>query len=126
MTEPHRPAARGAAFWICYAVVVIGAGVSLAYSVSAIAGQGIDDPDALYAGARSVAIVVIALVAPLFRSDDALLAVAAVLTIVQGIDAFVGALQGDLVRTVVPLVLCLVTIVSATFLARSDRVRGRG
>ena len=126
MSESTRAAARGAAFWICYAVTVISAGVSLAFSVVAVVFGGLEATDALYATSRSIALVVLALVAPLFRSDDALLALAAAMTIVQGIDTFVGAVQGDVAKTVVPAALCLVTIVAATFLARSDRVRGRG
>ncbi|MFC5788496.1 hypothetical protein EDM22_03415 [Agromyces tardus] len=125
MSESTRTAARGAAFWICYAVTVISAGVSVTFSVLAVVDGGLEATDALYAASRSTALVVLALVAPLFRSDDALLAIAAAMTIVQGIDTFVGAVQGDVAKTVGPAVLCLVTIVAATFLARSDRVRGR-
>ena len=126
MDESTRTAARGAAFWICYAVVVISAGASVTFALIAVIDGGLDATDALYAAARSFALVVLALVAPLFRSDDALLAIAAAMTIVQGIDAFIGATQGDVAKTIGPAVLCLATIVAATFLARSDRVRGRG
>ncbi|WP_395245395.1 hypothetical protein ACGGZK_06190 [Agromyces sp. MMS24-K17] len=128
MTVTTKPvAARGAAFWICYSLTLVSAIVSVWYSVAdVIAVGGFEEAGPWYAASRSVAIVVVALIAPLFRSDDALLAIAVVLTVVQGIDAFIGATQGDVVRTVVPAVLCLVTIVGATFLARSDRVRGRG
>jgi hypothetical protein len=126
MSESTRTAARGAAFWICYAVTVISAGVSVTFAVLAVIDGGLEATNALYAASRSIALVVLVLVAPLFRSDDALLALAAAMTVVQGIDTFVGAVQGDVAKTVGPAVLCLVTIVAATFLARSDRVRGRG
>jgi hypothetical protein len=125
MSDATRTPARGAAFWICYAVVLVSAGVSVTYSIIAVVDGGIEDVDALYAASRSIALVVIALVAPLFRADDALLAIAAIMTIVQGIDAYVGVVQGDAVKTFGPAVLCLVTIVTASVLARSDRVRGR-
>ena len=124
MSETTRTAARGAAYWICYAVVIFSAGVSVTYSVLAVIDGGLEDIDALYAASRSVALVVVALVSPMFRSSAALLVIAAAMTIVQGIDAFIGALQGDVLKTVGPAVLCLVTIVAATFLARSDRDRG--
>ncbi|WP_394553278.1 hypothetical protein ACDF64_02750 [Agromyces sp. MMS24-JH15] len=127
MTETKAVAARGAAFWICYALVLIGAIVSVWYTIAdVVAVGGFEQAGPWYAASRSVAIVVVAMIAPLFRSDDALLAVAVVLTIVQGIDAFVSATQGDTVRTIASAAFCLVTIIGATFLARSDRVRGRG
>ncbi|GAA1526262.1 hypothetical protein GCM10009761_30300 [Agromyces terreus] len=116
---------RGAAFWICYAVTVISAVVSIAFAIAAVVDGGVaaDNADALYAASRSTALVVLVLVAPLFRSDAALLALAVAMTIVQGIDAFVGAVQGDLGKALGPAVLCLATIIAATFLARSDRIR---
>ncbi|KRC61135.1 hypothetical protein ASE14_09385 [Agromyces sp. Root81] len=122
MSETTRTAARGAAFWICYAVTVISAGVSATYSVLAVIDGGLES-DALYATSRSVALVVMALVSPMFRSDAGLLIIAVAMTIVQGVDSFIGALQGDVGKTIVPAVLCIVTIVAATFLARSDRMR---
>ncbi|MRG59383.1 hypothetical protein GE115_05780 [Agromyces sp. CFH 90414] len=125
MAEPKRTAARGASFWICYVVVLIGAGVGLAHTSGAIVDQGLGDADALFAAARSIAIFVLALVAPMFRSDDALLAVAVVLTIVLGIDAFIGAMHGNVWISASSVVLCLGTLVAATFVARSDRIRDR-
>ncbi len=126
MSESTDAAARGAAFWICYVVTVLGTGVGVIFSIVAVIDGGLEDANALYAAGRSVALAVLALVSPLFRWDDALLAVAVALTIVQGIDTFIGGVQGDVVLTLVPAALCILTIVSATFLARSDRVRGRG
>jgi hypothetical protein len=123
MSASTRTNTRGAAFWICYTVTVISAITSISFAIVAVADGGIEDADALYAASRSTALVVLALVAPLFRSDAALLAIAVAMTIVQGIDAFIGAIQGDLAKTIGPAVLCIVTIVAATFLARSDRVR---
>jgi hypothetical protein len=117
--------ARGAAFWVCYAVTVISAVVSVTFAIIAVTEGGVDgdNANALYAASRSTALVVLVLVSPLFRSDAALLALAVAMTIVQGIDAFVGSIQGDLARTIWSVVLCLVTIIAATFLARSDRLR---
>ncbi|WP_157421715.1 hypothetical protein [Agromyces sp. Leaf222] len=125
MSETTRGSVRGAAFWICYAITLISALTSVTFAIIAVVDAGLDATDALYAASRSIALVVLALVAPLFRSDAALLAVAVAMTIVQGIDAFIGALQGDVGKTIGPVVLCLATIVAATFLARSDRTRDR-
>ena len=125
MTRSTDVAARGAAFWICYAVTVISAGSGVVYAIGRLSID-VESVDTLYLTARTIALLVIVLVTPLFRWDDALLALAAVMTIVQGIDTFIGSLRGDLPVTVGAAVLCLATIVSATFLARSDRVRGRG
>ncbi|MGI9822305.1 hypothetical protein [Agromyces sp. Marseille-Q5079] len=125
MSASTSASVRGAAFWICYAVTVISAITSIAFAVIAVTDAGLEDANALYAASRSTALVVLALVAPLFRSDAALLAIAVAMTIVQGIDAFIGALQGDLAKTLGPALLCVVTIVAATFLARSDRIRSQ-
>lgn len=126
MDESKRAAARGAAFWICYVVTVMSAGFGFIYAIGRVVSTGLESADTLYLAARTIALLVVALVAPLFRWDDALLAIAVAMTIVQGIDTFVGAVRGDLVVSVGAAVLCLLTIVTATFLARSDRVRGRG
>ncbi|SFR82882.1 hypothetical protein SAMN05428970_2691 [Agromyces sp. CF514] len=125
MSQSPTGRVRGAAFWICYAVTLISAITSITFAIIAVteAGTGAEGANALYAASRSTALVVLALVAPLFRSDAALLAIAVAMTIVQGIDAFIGAIQGDLAKTIGPAVLCIVTIVAATFLARSDRMR---
>lgn len=125
MGETTSGSVRGAAFWICYAITLISAATSVTFSTIAVVDGGLEATDALYAASRSIALVVLALVAPLFRSDAALLAVAVAMTVVQGIDTFVGAVQGDVAKTIGPLVLCLATIVAATFLARSDRSRNR-
>lgn len=116
---------RGAAFWICYAITAVSAVIGVAYAIIAVTDGGVeaDNANALYAASRSVALVVLVLVAPLFRSDAALLALAVAMTIVQGLDAFVGAIQGDVAKTIGPAALCLVTIIAATFLARNDRIR---
>jgi len=125
MSASTSASVRGAAYWICYAVTVISAVVSITFAIIAVIDTGVDgaDADALYAASRSTALVVLALVAPLFRADAALLAIAVAMTIVQGIDAFIGAVSGDLSRTLWAAVLCIVTIVAASFLARSDRYR---
>ncbi|GLI27636.1 hypothetical protein ARHIZOSPH14_18780 [Agromyces rhizosphaerae] len=129
MTAPgtgstRQPPRRGAAYWICFAVVLLSASVSVWYSVTAVIAGGLEDADALYAASRSVAIVVVALIVPLFPADAALLAIAVVMVIVQGIDTFVGAVQGNTLVMVGAAVLCIVNIVTASFLARTDRVRG--
>ncbi|MFF2371504.1 hypothetical protein [Agromyces sp. NPDC058110] len=126
MSQSPTGRVRGAAFWICYAVTVISAVTSITFAIIAVTESGItgaEGANALYAASRSTALLVLALVAPLFRSDAALLAIAVAMTIVQGIDSFIGAIQGDLAKTIGPAVLCIVTIVAATFLARSDRMR---
>ncbi|MWB98609.1 hypothetical protein [Agromyces seonyuensis] len=116
---------RAAAYWICWLVVLLAAGLSLVLSIVQVVNDGIGNEDALYAASRSTALLVVAAIAPLFRADEALLAIAVALTIVHGLDAYVGTTQGSVLLTVLPIGLCLATLISATFLARSDRVRGR-
>lgn len=93
------------AFWICAAVTAISAAVSFGYSVAGLRGS---DPGSRtpsqYAVARSLALVVVAAIAP-FTGSVAFLtavAVAAAMVIVQAADAVVGALRGDRFRTFGP------------------------
>ncbi|WP_353807778.1 hypothetical protein [Agromyces sp. SYSU T00194] len=115
---------RGAAYWICFAVILLSSAISTWGSVDLVIAGGLEDATALFLASRSIAILVVALVVPLFPADAALLALAVVTVIVQGIDTFIGAVQGDVLITVGAAMLCLLSIVTATFLARTDRVRG--
>lgn len=91
------------AFWICAAVTAISAAVSFGYSVAGLRGS---DPGSRtpsqYAVARSLALVVVAAIAPFTGSVAFLTAVAAAMVIVQAADAVVGALRGDRFRTFGP------------------------
>ncbi|GEM_PF-4552892 len=115
---------RGAAYWWCFAVILLASAVSTFGAVTRVIDGGLEDANALFLASRAVAILVVALIVPLFPADGALLALAVVTVIVQGIDVFVFAVQEDWGLAAGAAVFCLVSIVTASFLARTDRVRG--
>lgn len=91
------------AAWLCSAVTIVSSLVSLGFAVAGLrARNGTGHVSSEYALARSAALVVIAIVAPL-TSDAGFIAAAAVAMIcVQGLDAVIGARLGNRVKTVGP------------------------
>lgn len=92
-----------AAFWICAAITLISALVSLGYSIAALVDA---DPahrsSPRYASARSLALASVAVVALFAHSQSYLAAVALTMVIVQATDAVVGWLDRDRLKTVGP------------------------
>jgi hypothetical protein len=124
MSTPSDAAERRGAFWICYVITAIAALVSLAYAIGRIVAVGFDDVDTLYLAARCIAIVIAVLITPLFASNAALLVMAVVVTLTQGVDAIIGITQADAVVIIGGGLLCLATIISASVVARNDYARG--
>lgn len=92
-----------AAFWVCAAVTTVSTFVSLGYSVTALARP--DAPgrtSSMYAAARSLALAVAAVVAWFARSDSYLIAIAFTMVIVQAVDAIIGVVIHDRLKTVGP------------------------
>lgn len=92
------------AFWVCGAVTFVSAGVSLGYSVAALRAAGApgEVTASRYAAARSVALLVAAVVGLCAGSVGFAAAVALTMIVVQGLDAVVGARIPDTLKTVGP------------------------
>lgn len=108
------------AFWICAVLTVISALVSGGY---AVAGLGSATTAArvpsMYALARSAALVVVAVIG-LFSSSIAYeAAIAIAMIIVQGLDAAIGALNSDHVKTLGPAITALVNAAALIWMLRS-------
>ena len=92
-----------AAFWVCAAITAISAFVSLGYSIDALTRA---DPSSrtssMYASARSLALAVAAIVAVFARSAPYLEAIALTMVIVQAVDAVIGTLTHDRLKTLGP------------------------
>jgi len=90
-------------YWVCAAITLVSAAVSFGYS---LAGVRTPDPTAKtplrYALSRSVALLAVALTAMFTGSVGFVAAVAAAMTIVQAIDAVIGALIPDRLKTLGP------------------------
>jgi len=104
-------------YWVAFAATAISALVSLGYSLAALRGRTGDAATfARYAASRSIAIVA-GLVVALFVGSGALVfALAIVMTVVQGLDAIVGRLERDAMKTWGPAALALVTLTAAILL----------
>ncbi len=113
----------GTAFWFCYGIASLSALISTFYSLSALVGEGAGDVYALYAASRSVALVLTVLSVAIFRSKPVLIVLALVMTVVQGLDAFIGLATQDVLKTVGPAGLAIITIIAIVALTRSRGVK---
>jgi hypothetical protein len=126
MTSLSSAAAMRAASIVTATNVLVASGLSL---VGLISPQSVlpaaDTPSgashifALYAAARTVPLALFALAAIDRQSAKALLVLGALAGVVQLLDAGVGAFQGDLGKTLGPLVIALLQFAAVFFLART-------
>ena len=93
----------GLQFLLCAAVTLISAAVSLGYAVSAVRNaNGGAKTLALYAAARSVALLLAAALSFVVPQSGWLFAVATIMTLVQAADAYVGTTIKDRIKTLGP------------------------
>jgi hypothetical protein len=104
-------------FLVCACVTAISAVVSLGFSIAAVlAADGEAWTMALYACARSLALVAVS-AAPFFTGSVSwLLAIASAMTIVQACDTAVGVKIKDTMKTFGPAVTALVNAAAAIWL----------
>ncbi|WP_448006706.1 hypothetical protein [Agromyces bauzanensis] len=108
------------AFWACAAVTVISAGVSFGYAVAGLRAAGGESRSGYqYAFARSAALLVVAVVALPAGSAPLLVAIAIAMTLVQAIDAIVGSILHDHVKTIGPAVTALLNAACLVWLLAS-------
>ena len=124
MTSVSRAAAMRGASIVTGINVLVASGFSLAALVSPQSVlPGADAPSrasqifALYAAARTIPLALCVFAAIYRQSAKALLVLGALAGVVQLLDAGVGALQGDVGKTIGPLVIAALQFVSVFFLA---------
>ena len=104
------------AAWLCSAVTIVSSLVSLGFAVAGLrARNGTGRVPSEYALARSAALVVIAIVAPL-TSDAGFIAAAVAMICVQGLDAVIGARLGNRVKTLGPAATAATNAVALVWL----------
>lgn len=105
------------AFWVCAAVTAISAAVSLGYS---IAGLTSSDPagraPSMYACARSSALAVVAVAAIFVGSTPFLAAVAVAMVTVQAVDAVIGGVIRDRIKTIGPALTAIANLAALIWL----------
>ncbi|OLV16152.1 hypothetical protein [Deinococcus marmoris] len=109
------------AFWVCWAVTSLNVLISAGYSTAALVSQGDSNVYTQYAASRSFALVVVILGVGRFRSPQALLALSAVMTLIQLGDAVIGFQLHDAAKSFGPLGLAVLTFIAALFLLRANR-----
>ena len=91
------------AFWVCAGITLISSMVSAGYAVANLRTTHLRSRGvAEYALSRSIALVVVSIIAVFVANTGFLVAVATCMTLVQGMDSVVGARSGDRFKTVGP------------------------
>ncbi|WP_245933589.1 hypothetical protein [Arthrobacter livingstonensis] len=97
------------AFWVCAVVTVISSLVSGGYAVAGFRSATEQSRvPSMYALARSLALVLVAIVGLLSSSIPFVAAAALAMILVQGLDAVIGARISDRLKTVGPALTAMV------------------
>jgi hypothetical protein len=101
------------AFWVCVGVTAASAFVSLGFSRAAVLAVRYQArTNALYVLSRSVALVAVSLVPLISQTRSSLLTIALAMVIVQALDAVVGGIVRDRMKTFGPASLGAVNLVA--------------
>lgn len=93
------------AFWVCASLTVISSLVSGGYAVASLRSATPDSRvPSMYALARSVALVVVAAIGAFSSSTAFEAAAATAMIVVQGLDAGIGTVISDRVKTLGPAI----------------------
>lgn len=114
--------------WVLLVVTAASALTGLGFSLAALGSEGAGDRYVLYNLSRSVAIVVAVVVAGarLRRSATGVIAIGVLMMVVQALDAGVGLVIHDPVKTYGPAGLSVVSLFALIAVQRSRRAQGRG
>ena len=118
LLENSSPSELSGWYWLCLAVTAVSAVTSFGFSLAAlrVKGEGGQRSIARYAASRSTALVAGVIVALTLGSPAATFALAVVMTVVQALDAVVGAMERDSMKTWGPAALAAFTLASAILL----------
>jgi prepilin signal peptidase PulO-like enzyme (type II secretory pathway) len=101
------------AFWICAGVTAASALVSLGFSTAAVPSvRHQARTNALYVLSRSVALAAVSLVPLISQTRSSLLTIALAMVIVQALDAVVGGIVRDWMKTFGPASLGALNLVA--------------
>ena len=96
-------------FWVCAFITVASALTSAGFSIAALNASGDAYVNAMYAASRSLSLAFVSIVVVFLRSRTGLMALSAVMVLMQSGDALIGAINHDLVKTLGPAFLALLT-----------------
>jgi len=106
-------------FWTCTIITTISALVSAGFSVVGLLAPSSSDSFARYAASRSIALLIAVLFCLGVRSREGIVALALVMSLVQGFDGVIGILAHDPVKTYGPFVFALANFVGLVWLLGS-------
>jgi hypothetical protein len=107
--------------WTCNIITALSTLVSAGFSVAGLLGPSVSDSFALYAASRSIALLIAVLCCMGFRSRGATIALALVMSLVQGFDGIIGLLAHDPAKTYGPFVFALANFIALVWLLRSQQ-----
>ena len=96
-------------FWVCAFITVASALTSAGFSIAALNASGDAYVNAMYAASRSLSLAFVSIVVVFLRSRTGLMALSAVMVLVQSGDALIGAIDHDLLKAFGPAFLALLT-----------------
>jgi hypothetical protein len=107
-------------FWICAVMTLLSAAVSAGFSLVALFGPGSTDIFARYAASRSVALLLVVLVAIALRSPMTLAVLGIAMTLVQAFDGVIGLLARSPFETYGPFAFALLNALTVIWLLRRE------
>ena len=108
-------------FWLCGLATIASAFTSAGFSIAALSSAGDAHVNAMYAASRSLSLALASVVVVLARSRTGLLTMAFIMALVQAVDAVIGAIDHQPLKTVGPAFLALVTVAILIALWRCNR-----
>jgi hypothetical protein len=103
-------------YWLCLGLSFVSAAVSLGFSLAALFGADGKNVYVRYAAARSVAVLAAVVLAAFVALPVVAFIVAVTMTLVQALDAVIGATQKNAMKTWGPAFLAVLTAVAAILL----------
>src|SRR5205807_10573553 len=94
-------------FWVCAFITVASALTNAGFSIAALNASGDAYVNAMYAASRSLYLAFVNIVVVFLRSRTGLIALSAIMILVQCGDALIGAMHHDLLNTLGPVFLAL-------------------
>ncbi len=105
-------------FWFCALTTLVSALISAGFSVYRVISNGTGNSLAMYGASRSLALLIVAFIALMRKSDKEVLTMALLMGLVQTFDAFIEALAQNPAGMIGPVVAAIVTFTSAILLQR--------
>jgi hypothetical protein len=113
-------------FLVCAFMTVASALTSAGFSIAALNASGDAYVNAMYAASRSLSLAFVSIVVVFLRSRTGLMALSAVMVLVQSGDALIGAIDHDPLKTFGPAFLALLTAGALIAVMKADNKLGGG